>query len=123
MAAAGACIVMTGLTVLSIIISFFPKIFKLLEPDTPEKESVEENVIEKSAEPQHDLNTILSGDITEAAKSLALLAPKLGQSFELKTLFSFLRENDVTNPHMVVRELRQQNCLVPSGENLFSWNL
>lgn len=125
MAAAGACIVLTGLSVLSLIISLFPKIFKLMEPDMPAGTPAEDN---GEKEPPAgtgplDLGFLQTDDMATAAKMLALLAADLGASFDLKDLFSFLRQNDIANPHMIVRELREQACLVPADEGLFCWNV
>ena len=88
MAAAGACIVLTGLSVLSFIISLFPKIFKLMEPDMPAGAPTEEIVENETL----DLGFLLTDDMDVAAKVLAPMASDLGASFDLKDLYITLCE-------------------------------
>lgn len=112
MALAGAIIVMTGLTVLSFIISQLHRLVGFME----KKEKV-------SAEPEP------VGFPEQFPESLAAqailyepLIKQLSEPFALEALYTLTRENDFPHPHLTIRAFREAGFLASKGEGLFSWN-
>ena len=118
MAVAGALIVMSGLSVLSFIISKLHNIIELIEKkkkngadDTP---SAPKPIPATTAD--HDLSNLegsLSCYCDEAAG--------LGSVFTLQDLFKVFQECDFPHPHLTIRNLKEEGYLVPAGEGSFSW--
>jgi Na+-transporting methylmalonyl-CoA/oxaloacetate decarboxylase gamma subunit len=120
MALTGACIVMTGLSVLALIISQLHKIVQMLgkkekktEKPTPEKAvtetasaSVQENFLD---------------DLAAAARIFAPLTAELGETFELSKLYRVFEKENLPHPHITIRALREAGFLVSAGEGSFSW--
>ncbi|KPJ77644.1 MAG: hypothetical protein AMJ54_07115 [Deltaproteobacteria bacterium SG8_13] len=113
MALAGALIVMTGLSVLALVISQLHKLAQLIEnrrtapaqPDTP-----------PPAE-----KTIPSFNIEEIKTRYGLMAQQLGDSFELTRLYHLARDSGFPHVHLSIRSLRETGQLVPLGDGMFSW--
>jgi hypothetical protein len=117
MAAAGACIVLSGLTVLSFLISLLPRIPGISEqkPAPKEKPGAAPPVPKKTA-PER-----LPTDINEAAKIVADLTEELGESFSLVDLHCQCKEVGLPNPHMSINRFREAGILISIGEGQFSW--
>ena len=112
MALAGALIVMTGLSVLSFIISQLHKLTSLLEKKAAaEKETAPAPVPEKFPD-----------SLDKVAELYAPLVKQLPGSFGLGELYTLSRENDYPHPHLTLRNFREAGILVPAGEGQFSWN-
>lgn len=117
MAAAGAGIVLSGLTVLSFLISLLPRI-----PGVSEKKP--EPRIEPVAAPPAPKKTAperLPDDIQAAAKIVAELTENLGESFTLIELHRQCKSVGLANPHMAINQFREAGILQSLGDEQFSW--
>ena len=115
MAVVGACIVMSGLAVLSFIISQLHKIVNLL---------VKKNkVIVVAPEPEPTEKAVAPSDILSdleaAARIFKPMTSGLGENFTLLSLYQLLDAEKHPHPHITVRELRGAGYLVPAGKVLF----
>lgn len=122
MAATGATIVISGLTILSIIVSqlhkivaFFDKKEKADDVPVPVTEtSPAEKAVASDFDPLADL--------AATAKQFKPLTEKLGETFGLAQLYQTLTEAKDPHPHITVRELKEAGFLAPAEEGTFSWN-
>ena len=113
MAFAGALIVMTGLTVLSFIISQLHRLVALME----KRESAP-----KAVEPDTDKIPEKFPDNLEAVAALyEPLVKQLPESFGIESLFALTRENNYPHPHLTIRSFREAGILIPRGDGKFSW--
>ena len=120
MALAGVCIVMTGLALLSFVISRLHKIIALLEGKGKESTSPDQQrpaESERYLEPPPDLLT----DPAVAARFYHALSLGLGASFSLATLFDLLNEENQPHPHITIRTLREGGFLIPAEEGKYCW--
>ncbi len=115
MAGAGAGIVLSGLTVLCILISFFPRLIHLFDEKektqidaTPEKESTPEI-------------TAFVFDLAGESASYSLLTEGLGDSFTLIDLHLKAKEAGKADPHLSITRFREAGLLVPVGDEHFAW--
>ena len=118
MAIAGALIVMSGLSVLSFVISQLHKAAALLEKGSAkqlEKATVTkiEQKIPSSAHPVFNIDG--------ARQALAPLATELGEDFDLKSLYEIATANDLPHVHLSIRSLRESSVIVPTAEGLYQW--
>jgi hypothetical protein len=111
MAAAGAIIVMCGLSVLAFVISQLHKVVGLFEERKKGPLPVEP--------PPADID-ILS-DLTAAALRYQPLTDELGDSFPLAELYRIFETEDLPHPHLTITALREAEYLLPAGEGLFCW--
>ena len=119
MALAGSIIVMSGLSLLSFIISKLHNVLELLEnrkkpdsieaPSTPEPKPV--------ATVDHDLS-----NLENSFSCYCDATAGLGNAFTLQDLFTVFQERDFPHPHLTIRTLKEQGFLVPADEGMFSWN-
>lgn len=120
MALTGACIVMTGLSVLAFIISQLHKIVELIEKKTQKTEKpLPENAVSKTQSVSVEENIL--EDLTAAAKRCALMTAELGETFELSRLYQVFEKEHLPHPHITIRALRDAGYLAPAGEGSFSW--
>lgn len=117
MAITGICIVMSGLTVLSIIISLLPKAVSLMEKPKPVKELPKPEA-PKELEPP-DVSPL---DIDRLSSRFEPLVRDLGESFQLQKLYEVCRENQYPHIHLSIRTLREAGILVPVGDGVFFWH-
>ncbi len=120
MAITGPLIVMSGLTILSIIISQLHKLVaifdkKAKQPTEPVATNKAKNKDEISAP------KILPNDIFETAKIYQMLIDKLEQPFELNDLYNIAEQNSFPHPILTVGRLRDAGILMNEGEGLFIW--
>ncbi len=115
MAITGGAIVMTGLTVLSFIISQLPKAINYMENWVKKKEEARTVTAEQSLETESAELTSLEPD------GLTPLIEQLGDSFELKELYVKCQENNLPHAHLSIRTLRQAGKLVSQGDGVFTW--
>jgi len=112
MALAGALIVMTGLTVLSFIISQLHRLVGFME----KKEKA-------AAEPEP---VGIPEQFPESLEAQAILyeplIKQLPEPFALDALYTLTRDKDFPHPHLTLRAFREAGFLVSKGEGLFSWN-
>jgi len=120
MAIAGALIVMTGLSVLSFVISRLHRILALLEnkKSEPEKEASPDHQAPAAPaqDPEHDLSRL-----SDSVPLYRSITTELGDGFNLQDLFTVFQTRDFPHPHLTIRSLKEEGYLVPSGEGLFSW--
>jgi uncharacterized membrane protein YcjF (UPF0283 family) len=118
MAGAGACIVLTGLSVLSFLISMIPRLTSLFE----EKKQSQEIVKETAAKPA-EKKTIerFPDDVKEASEIFIEETKDLGEEFTLIDLHKKSKEIGVVDPHLTIRRFRDAGILVSTGEERFSW--
>ena len=119
MAIAGALIVMTGLSVLSFVISQLHKVAGLLEKGLEEKSADQEKSTVELPKPPPVQHPVF--DIDDARKALMPLAAELGEEFDLKFLYEIAAANDLPHIHLSIRNLRESGVIVPSGEGLYRW--
>jgi hypothetical protein len=120
MAIAGALIVMSGLTVLSFVISQLHKVAHLLEKGLEKKSTAQEKTRMESSKPSAVQHPVF--DINEAKVALTPLAAELGEEFELKFLYEIAAANDLPHVHLSIRNLRESGNIIPTGEGLYRWH-
>lgn len=123
MAATGACIVITGLSLLSFIISQLHKIIAFIEKK--EKPVDTAKAASDKVPPAVDVKGVeidALSDLQAMAKLLQPFTLELGDSFKLADLYEALGKADFPHPHITVRELKGAGYLTPSEEGTFSWN-
>jgi hypothetical protein len=124
MALAGALIVMSGLAVLSLVISQLHKILNLLEYRKRNHEQTQNGsqtgqlrdnqklvMLQRSAE-----------DIMETATLYKRLVEQLGPSFQLSELYEASNKHGLPHPHLTIKSLREAGILIPQGDGVFSWS-
>ncbi len=119
MAAAGACIVLCGLTVLSFLISLLPRIPGISD----DKKNTQEAGAQKIQTPETKKIDKLPDDINSAALIISELTEALGESFDLVDLHKKCKETGLPNPHMTINSFRQAGILKASESGQFSWQL
>ncbi|MBU8849168.1 MAG: OadG family protein [Desulfobacterales bacterium] len=117
MAIIGPLIVMSGLTILSIIISQLHKLVAIFDKKV---EQTTEPLVEIKDE--ISVPKILPNDILETAKIYQMLIEKLEQPFELSDLYQIAEQNSFPHPILTVSRLRDAGILIREGEGLFIWN-
>jgi hypothetical protein len=117
MAIAGALIVMSGLSVLSFIISQLHKVAALIE-SRGQKKHLQALPDAIPAAPPVQRSPL---DIQDLTKDYLPLAGELGDSFELSRFYALARENNLPHVHLAIRSLRDAGMLVPLGGGVFKW--
>ena len=118
MAVAGAIIVMSGLSVLSLIISQLHKVLHLMEKREKSGDVDEPSAPEPipAATADHDLSNLESSLPCYCDETASL-----GSAFTLQDLFNVFQECDFPHPHLTIRTLKQEGYLVPADQGMFSW--
>lgn len=120
MAFTGACIVMSGLALLSFVISQLHKIIALTEG----KEKKHSIPMPEPAPPALSLSATeidLLDDLPAAARFYSSLTRDLGEVFSLPTLYRICQKENLPHPHITIMALRGAGFLIPAGENNFCW--
>nr|WP_320011149.1 OadG family protein [uncultured Desulfobulbus sp.] len=113
-AATGACIVFSGLSLLSFIISQLHKLVALI--DRPPRAKVAVIQEEKPAiPPLPDSPT----DITISITRFQPLIDELDPEFELAELYILAKKYHVPHPHLSIRSLIESGKLQPLGDGIF----
>ncbi len=121
MAIIGPLIVMSGLIILSIIISQLHKLVAIF--DKKAKQTTEPPTKSKvKSKDEISVPKILPNDILETAKIYQMLIDKLEQPFELSDLYQVAEQNNFPHPILTVSRLRDAGILIREGEGLFIWN-
>jgi hypothetical protein len=121
MAIIGPLIVMSGLIILSIIISQLHKLVTIF--DKKAKQTTEPPTKSKvKSKDEISVPKILPNDILEIAKIYQALIDKLEQPFELSDLYQVAAQNNFPHPILTVNRLRGAEILISEGEGLFIWN-
>ena len=118
MAIAGALIVMSGLSILSFIISQLHNVLALMEKrkKTADIDAPSATESMPAAMADHDLCN-LEGSFSCYCDETT----RLGSAFTLQDLFAVFQECDFPHPHLTIRSLKEDGYLVPAGEGMFSW--
>ena len=118
MAIAGALIVMSGLSVLSFIISKLHNIIELMEKRGKSGDAVAQPAPAPipAVTADHDLSN-LEGSLSCYCDETA----RLGSTFTLQDLFLVFKECDFPHPHLTIRNLKEEGYLVSEGADRFSW--
>lgn len=121
MAITGPLIVMSGLAILSIIISQLHKLTAIF--DKKDKQSTE-TTDKNKAENKDKINVPkrLPDDILETAQIYQPLIDKLEQPFKLVDLYQIAEKNSFPHPTLTVSRFREAGILLNEGEGLFTWN-
>ena len=114
MALAGALIVMTGLTVLALVISQLKKLADFIEHRGQDKSQPAATPPVEKKSPSFDLD--------EVKERYQQIAQQLGDSFELTRLYELARDSGYPHVHLSIRSLREAGSLVPVGDGLFAWH-
>jgi hypothetical protein len=117
MAAAGAGIVLTGLAVLSFLISLLPRLTSIFEKKATDTAAAPVPEPAPTPTPQADAPDHME---VESATYIAL-TEDLGESFTLVDLHRKSKEAGLTHPHLSIRQFREAGRLVSVGEERFSW--
>jgi Na+-transporting methylmalonyl-CoA/oxaloacetate decarboxylase gamma subunit len=118
MAFAGACIVLTGLSVLCFIIAQFPKFISIFEKD---ETAVPSPSPQSEAAPDRLLTTEIPADLGAAADLYGPLICTLGDEFKLEALYALFREQNLPHPHITIRNFWNAGLLEQTESGAFLW--
>ncbi len=121
----GAIIVMSGLTILSIVISFLPKLAAFFEADQKPSVSLAQPPL-KQVSQRPSLEPPVTAplqDLSATADRYAGLTEPLGDSFQLIELYRLFDEKDLPHPHLTIKSFREAGLILPAGEGRFAWKL
>ncbi|MBW2412614.1 MAG: hypothetical protein JRF72_22675 [Deltaproteobacteria bacterium] len=123
MAAAGALIVLSGLTVLSFVISQLHRFVKLLETRKKSPQHIRERFKAEATvdRPKFVAPERFPEDLRETATLYKSLAEQLGPAFPLSELYTISNKHGLPHPHLTIKSLREAQILVPVGGGNFSW--
>ena len=120
MAMVGAMIVISGLALLSFIISRLHRIIDWM--DKPKGNNGREDSRCDTDRALVFPETMPSSH-REVAGLYQPLTASLGQNFDLVSLYRICAEHRIPHPHLTIRTLRDAGLMVPVADGLFSWNL
>jgi len=120
MAITGAIIVMTGLSILSFIISQLHRIIALLD-GRGNRKSTQKTDKDPVFNPEPKPQLPPLSDLGETMKRFQPLTQDIGTPFDLTALFQVFAQHDDPHPHLTIRSLREQGYLIPDGNGLFFW--
>ncbi len=120
MAITGAIIVMTGLTVLSFIISQLHRVIGFWENRKDKAAQALKNQEQSPPTKPEPIQTDLS-NLGSNLDHFCLITADAGETFDLTTLHQVFIQNDDPHPHLTIRSLREQGFLVSTGEGRFTW--
>ncbi len=115
MAITGPLIVMSGLSILAIIISQLHRLTAIFD-----KKNVQST--EPAAQKKISAPIRLPDDNLEAAQIYQPLIDELEQPFELYNLYKIAEKHDFPHPTLTVTRFREAGILKSEGEGLFTWN-
>ncbi len=120
MAIVGATIVLSGLTILSLIISQLHKVI-----DFYEKKSAPTPVVNTDQNDKNETTSLFDGcptNIDATADSYRPLIEELEEDFQLADLYSLAHTYNLPHPHLSIRCLRDAGRLIAKGDGVFNWN-
>ena len=121
MAATGACIVITGLSVLSLIISQLHKIVGIIEKKEKSESKPAPEVKAAAVVDLEKFDKDTLSDLEAAAQQLLPFTKPMGDTFKLADLYKAMNGANHPHPHITVRELMNAGYLAPAGEGSFAW--
>lgn len=120
MAITGFIIVITGLSVLSLIISQLHRIIDMVDNRSAQKsKKLSARSQATVSESKPELPPL--SNLAETMKRFKPLTEEIGDPFNLADLFQIFKLHNDPHPHLTIRSLREHGYLVPSGEGLFAW--
>ena len=122
MAGAGACIVLSGLAVLSFLLSMLPRLTALFEKKPTREESPPAPPVEDGP-PKVTVPETLPYNLEAAAAAYAALTTELGTEFSLVDLHKKSKEMNLPHPHLSINRFREAGMLIAKGDGVFSWQL
>ncbi|MBI9087473.1 MAG: OadG family protein [Desulfobacterales bacterium] len=119
MALVGALIVISGLGVLSFIISQLHKVVALLDksPSPDMTQTPLDDTQRALAIPDH-----MPDDVHQVAAFYRTLTDQMESPFEIQRLYALSVENNFPHPHLTLRALREAGLMIPAGEGRFTWS-
>ena len=123
MAFAGASIVLSGLAVLSFIISQLHRIVGII--DKQEKQPVPELVDisdSTTAQPAIQAPEQCPADLDAVMELYQPLISELGEPFQLADLYALANRYQFPHPHITIRCFREAAKLEPMGDGEFRWS-
>ena len=120
MAFTGAIIVITGLSVLSLIISQLHRIIDMID-NRSDRKSKKLNARSQAAVSESKPELPPLSNLGETMNRFKPLTKEIGDPFDLAALFRIFKLHNDPHPHLTIRSLREQGYLVPAGEGLFAW--
>ena len=124
MAFTGACIVMTGLALLSFVISQLHKIIALTEGKGKRHPAPVPEAALPAKPPAKELLAAeidMLDDLPAAARFYSTLTVDLGEVFPLAALYRICQKENIPHPHITIAALREAGFLAPAGDGNFSW--
>lgn len=116
MAVTGAIIVMSGLSLLSLIISQLHKVVGFFEKkDAPAIKAPPAPARPSAADAD------LINDLEAAARLYKAVSTDLGATFPLSKLYGVIQRDQLPHPHLTIRSLREAGFLVPEADGKFTW--
>ncbi len=120
MAIVGATIVLSGLTILSLIISQLHKLVGLIEKKQPPPTAT-------PPDPEEETNNSLTdgcpASIEATVDLYRPLIEELDEQFLLIDLYSLADRYHLPHPHLSIRCLRDAGKIVAQGDGVFVWNV
>ena len=116
MAIAGALIVGAGLSVLSFIISQFPRLIALMDKE-------KKKPADAPSEPAVTVPDRCPADINETAPMVREITSEIGDEFDLAALYKICQDKNFPHPHLTIKCLREAGLLVSREAGLFGWTV
>jgi hypothetical protein len=119
MAAAGTCIVLSGLAVLAFLISLIPRLTGFFEEKI--HPHLDTEVLKTS--PKIIVPEKMPEDNNVAATIYIALTKDLGEAFTLIDLHRKTRDVGLPHPHLSINRFRDAGILISVGQDRFSWQV
>ena len=116
----GATIVFCGLVALSAAISQLKKVIAFLESKFINGKAKPHSASPKPGKKVIQLPAVWPEDIREAASLYKPLFDKLGSPFQLADLYRLSGENNYPHPHLTIKQMREAEIIIPTGDGSFS---
>ncbi len=114
MAFTGAILVLSGLSILALIISQLHKIIGFFEKQT-------KGLPVEETKPAPVGHADLLNDLEATVTLYQSLTAGLGERFDLAQLYRLAHKDQLPHPHLSLRTLRENGFLIASGDGTFSW--
>jgi hypothetical protein len=118
MAVVGALIVMSGLAMLSFIISQFPRFIALIEnwkhASPPSETAIQAHDMVPDRCPV---------DIKATAEMVRQFTGELGERFDLVDLYKICQDKNLPHPHLTIKCLREADLLLSESPGIFFWKV
>ena len=112
----GALIVMSGLSILSFLISQLHKIIYFMENFRKKRKTVHKSKVIGNVVPD-----FLNADINQLGELSRPYVEELEEFFQLRDLYDVFMQNNLPHPHLTIRSLRESGRIIPLGDGLFCW--